>query len=336
MDGEDGAAVGRALLRGMLRVRIVEEEIAARYPEQEMRCPTHLCVGQESPAVGVCAALERRDQVLSAHRSHGHYLAKGGDLDAMIAELYGRATGCSGGKGGSMHLIDLDAGFLGAVPIVSSTVPIAVGVALAAKLRGLDRVAVVFLGDAAVEEGVTHESLSFAALEALPVLFVCENNLYSVQTPLSARQPAGREIHELARAHTVEAHRVAGDDVRDVHRLARAAVARARAGGGPTFLEIDTYRYLEHVGPYEDHDLGYRTAEEVERWRARDPIAFLERALVEEGALDAAEVAATRAELKARVELAFERAIAAPMPDPARLHEGVFAGTASPIDGGAP
>src|SRR5579859_6536135 len=182
----------RRLYRGLLRLRLVEERIAELYPEQEMRCPVHLSIGQEAVAVGVCDHLEPADQALSGHRSHGHYLAKGGDLRAMLAELYGRETGCARGKGGSMHLVDLEAGFLGATPIVASTIPIAVGVAFAARLRGQPLVTVAFFGEGATEEGVFHEAANFAALHRLAVVFVCENNLYSVYSPLEVRQPAGR------------------------------------------------------------------------------------------------------------------------------------------------
>lgn len=320
-----------ALLEAMMRLRAVELRIAERYPEQEMRCPTHLSVGQETAPVAVCAALEPRDYVLSHHRSHGHYLAKGGDLDAMIAEMYGRATGCCGGKGGSMHLIDLEAGFLGAVPIVGSTIPIAVGAAFGARMRGEDRVAVVFLGDAAVEEGVVHESLSFASTEQLPVLFVCENNLYSVQTPLEARQP-DRPIHTIADAHRVPHAQIHGEDVFAVHALATEAVGRARAGGGPTFLEVLTYRYLEHVGPFEDADLGYRTQDEIDAWRARDPIDRATRALLDSGEVTEARLEQWREDHREAIDRAFARALEAPTPDPATLHTDVRRGTASLLD----
>ena len=179
----------KKLYREMVRIRIVEESIAEHYPEQEMRCPVHFSIGQEAVAVGVCVHLDPSDHVFSNHRSHGHYLAKGGDLKAMVAEIYGKEAGCSRGFGGSMHLLDLKHGFLGAAPIVGSTIPIAVGSALTATVKEEDRVTVVFLGDGATEEGVFSESLNFAALKQLPVVFVCENNLYSVYSPLSVSQP---------------------------------------------------------------------------------------------------------------------------------------------------
>ena len=168
-----------SLYRAMLRIRRVEEAIAERYAAQEMRCPVHLSIGQEAVAAGVCAALMQQDGVFSNHRAHAHYLAKGGDLTAMLAEIYGKAEGCCKGIGGSMHMIDLSAGFMGAVPIVGATVPLAVGAAWAARLRGEDRVIAVFFGDGTFEEGAVYESINFAVLHSLPVLFVCENNLYA-------------------------------------------------------------------------------------------------------------------------------------------------------------
>ena len=171
-----------AALRDMLRIRMVEEHIADRYPEQEMRCPVHLSIGQEAVAVGVCAALAATDQVVSAHRSHAHYLAKGGDLLGMIGELYGKDVGCCRGKSGSMHLVDPTAGFMAAVPIVGSTIPIGVGLAFASALKGERRVTGIFFGDGSTEEGVFAESLNFAVLKKLPALFICENNFYSVRS----------------------------------------------------------------------------------------------------------------------------------------------------------
>ncbi len=211
--------------------------------------------------------------MLSAHRSHGHYLAKGGSLRAMMCELYGKADGCAQGKGGSMHLIDIAAGFLGAVPVVGSTIPIAVGVALATQLRGENHVTCVFFGDAAIEEGVFHEAVNFAVVKQLPIVFICENNLYSVYSPLAVRQPPGREIWRFARAYGLESCQGDGNDVTAVYEMAIRAVERARSGGGPSFLELKTYRWLEHVGPDDDDKLGYRPPGELEAWKARDPLS---------------------------------------------------------------
>lgn len=251
------------LYRSMLRIRRVEEALADRYSEQEMRCPMHLCIGQEAIAVGVCSALLPSDQVFSNHRAHGHYLAKGGDLPRMIAELYGRSTGCCGGRGGSMHLIDLDAGFMGSTPIVGGTVPLAVGAAWASSLKNDEVVTVVFFGDGCFEEGVVHESMNFAALHRLPIVFICENNDFSVYTHRNERQP-GRPIYKLAKAHGIDAAMGDGNDVDEVVSLAKKAIYQSRQGKGPFFLEFRTYRWREHCGPEFDDHLNYRSPEEIE------------------------------------------------------------------------
>lgn len=313
-------AARRAMLRSMLRIRLVEQTIAARYGEQEMRCPVHLSIGQEGVAVGVAAALERRDYLFSAHRAHAHYLAKGGDLRAFIAELYGRAAGCCEGRGGSMHLIDLTAGILGATPIVGSTLPLAVGAALGTVMRGEDRVTVVFFGDGASEEGVFSEALNFAALRKLPVIFVCENNRYSCYTPLETRQPLGRDNVTIAEGHGVPGARADGNEADLVRALTFDAVEKARRGGGPTYLEFATYRWLEHCGPADDDHLGYRPPVDVAAWKARDPIALLARALRAGGDLDDTAYAAFEREIIAEVDDAFAWARSVPWPRPERLY----------------
>ena len=265
----------QSMLRQMLRIRMVDEAIAELYAEQEMRCPVHLSIGQEAAAVGVCAALNANDWVFSGHRNHAHYLARGGSLERMLAELYGKATGCTGGLGGSMHLTDPEAGFVGATPIVGSAVPIAVGAALTAKFHGQGRIAVVFFGDAAMETGLVHESLNLAVVHRLPVLFCCENNLYSVYSPLSVRQPPHRTISELAAGHGIRTSAGDGNDVEAVHQIADEACVSIRDGDGPAFIELSTYRWREHCGPNFDNDLGYRSAEEFEEWRVGDPIEVM-------------------------------------------------------------
>lgn len=309
----------------MLRIRMIEEKIAGLYPEGQMRCPVHLCIGQEAVAVGVCSALEREDYVLSGHRSHGHYLAKGGDLKAMMAELYGKATGCSLGKGGSMHLVDLEAGFLGATPIVASTIPIAVGAAFGSMMRNQSRVTVVFFGEAATEEGVFHESINFAALKKLAVVFVCENNLYSVYSPLQVRQPEGREVFELAKGHGVESHQGDGNDVEAVYRQTGEAIRKARQGGGPTFLEFKTYRWREHCGPHYDNDLGYRTPHEFETWKSRCPIERLKRDLLSQGRMTPLEVDEMQAQLEEEISGAVTFAKESPFPAEPLLPEQIYA-----------
>jgi pyruvate dehydrogenase E1 component alpha subunit len=314
------------LLRDMKRIRHVELEIARHYPEGKMRCPTHLSVGQEGVAAAVGAALRRDDLAVSGHRAHAHYLAKGGDLNAMIAEIYGKATGCARGKGGSMHLVDEAAGFMGSTAIVGGTIPVGVGLAYGIKLAKTDQVSCIFFGDGAIETGVFYESLNFAVLKKLPVLFLCENNLYSVYTPLAKRQPAGRKIHEIAAA--VGAHTAHGDgnDVEATQAAIADAVAALRAGSGPWFLEFATYRWLEHCGPLYDNDLGYRTEAEFLEWKARDPIAAYETELTNRGTVDARTIAAIQAEIAAEVDRAFDAADAAPFPEAQDAYTGVYAG----------
>jgi len=298
----------------MVSIRLVEESIAARYGEQEMRCPVHLSIGQEATAVGVCQSLRRSDRVFSTHRCHAHYLAKGGDLRAMLAEIYGKATGCIGGRGGSMHLADPDKGMIASVPIVASSIPLAVGTALADRIDRRDCVSVAFIGDASVEEGVFHECANFASLNKLPVLFVCENNLYSVYTPLSQRQPP-RPIAELARAHAMMALSADGNDVEAVLRVTGEAAANARSGGGPALVVFDTYRWREHCGPNYDNQLGYRSEAEYLAWKERCPIERLKAKLRASGALDEGRETRMVGELQREIDAAFEYAKAAPLPE---------------------
>ena len=314
----------RDLHGSMLRIRLVEERIAEEYAHQEMRCPTHLSIGQEAVAAGVCAHLTRDDYAVSGHRAHAHYLAKGGDLRAMLAEIYGKATGCCSGKGGSMHLTDLDAGFLGSTPIVGSTIPLGVGAAFSAAQRGESRVVAVFFGEGAVEEGVFHESVNFAALRRLPVVFVCENNLYSVYTPLAPRQPGNRTVTNIAAGHGIATRRGDGNSVREVSEIAGWAVGHARSGAGPVFLELATYRWREHCGPNFDNDLGYRAPDEYAEWRARCPVETFEAQLVSEG-LDPGELETKKRELGAEIDEAFEFARSSAFPEPSSAAEHVYA-----------
>ncbi|MHB8146062.1 MAG: thiamine pyrophosphate-dependent dehydrogenase E1 component subunit alpha [Vulcanimicrobiaceae bacterium] len=302
------------LYRDMLRIRTVEERIAERYGEQEMRCPVHLSIGQEAIAVGVSAALEQRDFVLSTHRAHAHYLAKGGDMRRFIAELYGRSTGCCGGHGGSMHLIDLSVNMLGSTPIVGNIVPVATGVAFATWLDDRDEITVVYLGDGATEEGAFLESINFAALKALPIVYVVENNFFSVYSPLSVRQPLGRDVIGIAASHGIAGARGDGNDVEEVHRLAATAVTHARSGAGPYVLELETYRWREHCGPAYDNELGYRSLAEFESWRERDPIVAMEQRLMQAGILDTQQQERMARECAAEVDDAFAFALASPFP----------------------
>jgi pyruvate dehydrogenase E1 component alpha subunit len=325
-------ATARQLLKNMKRIRLVEEGIAARYHAGQMRCPTHLCTGQEAVAAGVGCVLDHDDLAVSTHRSHGHYLGKGGNLERMLAEIYGKSEGCSGGKGGSMHLIDESCGFMGSTSIVGGTIPVGTGLGLSLKLNGGDRVSCVFLGDGAAEEGVFYESLNFAALKKLPVLFLCENNLYSVYTPLAARQPAGRRLHQMVSAIGVPGSEGDGNDPQEVYLKTARAVEEIRAGGGPRFLEFSTYRWREHCGPDFDNHIGYRSEAEYLAWRERDPVACWEVRLTRDGILTQDALAALDAELEAEVAAAFRFAERSPFPDPALASQGVYAPEAAPFE----
>ena len=261
----------------MWRIRLTEETISKRYSEYKMRCPVHLSIGQEASAVGVCSALSTQDWAFSGHRNHAHYLAKGGSLKKMIAELYGKREGCCAGRGGSMHLMDQSAGFLASTPIVGSTVPIAVGAALTQQIKGENRIVVVFLGDGAMECGVVLEAMNFAAVRKLNILFVCENNFYSVYSPMNIRQPSGRQLRQVAEGQGLNSFFNDGNDVHSVNETTQKIINNMKSSPEPFFLELETYRWREHCGPNYDNDIGYRTEEEFEAWRNKCPIANYEK-----------------------------------------------------------
>jgi pyruvate dehydrogenase E1 component alpha subunit len=314
-----------ALYRSMLRIRRIEEEIERRYHQDQMKTPIHLVIGQEAAAVGCAAALRDIDLVYSSHRTHGAYLAKGGDLRAMLCELHCRINGCAGSRGGSMHLIDKRIGVAGTSAIVGGAVPIATGAALAAQLKGERHVVVAFLGDAATEEGVTSESLNFAALKQLPVIYVCENNFYSVQSPLAARQPPGRELRRWAAAHEVAAVSVDGMNVLAVHEATRTAVARARRGAGPTFIEAQVYRFRAHGGAGDDSRTGYRAETERQAWEAVCPVGMFGAYLRHNGLLEPSAIDTLERTIAADIDEAFRFALASPHPTEDDLHSHVYA-----------
>lgn len=260
------------LQKSMLRIRMIEESIAEKYSEQKMRCPTHLSIGQEAISVGACSNLSNKDLVLSTHRAHAHYLAKGGNLKSMLAEIYGKKTGCSKGMGGSMHLIDKSIGFMGSTAIVGNTIPVAVGMAYSMKLKNNDCISCVFFGDGATEEGVFFESINFAIIHSLPIIFICENNLYSVYSGLEVRQPKGRKIFKMTNSLGIESTHGDGNDVLDVHKKTKSARQKISEGKGPQFLEFETYRWREHCGPNYDNHIGYREEKEFLEWQKKDPL----------------------------------------------------------------
>lgn len=305
------------LYRSLYRIRRVEEEVARVYPTDKIKSPTHLSIGQESVSVGVCNSLRIDDIVFGTYRGHAMYLAKGGDLKAMVAELYGKVTGCTRGKGGSMHLVDPDAGVMGTSAVVGTSIANAAGYAYTLRLRRSENVVVSFFGDGATEEGVFAETLNFAAIKKLPVLFVCENNGYAIHTHQTRRQ-ARPDICARAESYGIQAERIDGNDVLSLAQRSRDIIEQLRAGNGPRFLEVTTYRWREHVGPGEDYQLGYRTEAEKARWVATDPVRQLAREL------PALERAVIEAEVEAEVASAFEFAEASPFPNAAELMTDIF------------
>ncbi len=326
IEGWTGAEL-RPMLEAMIAIRAAEERLARLVEDGEIVCPVHLAIGQEAIPVGVSHHLDADDRVFGAHRSHGHYLALGGDVYGLIAEALGRADGCSGGMGGSMHLAAPEVGFLGSVPIVAATVPIAVGAALAAKKDGNGAVAVTYFGDGAVEEGAVHESLNLASHMKLPVLLVCENNLYASHMDIAQRQPNDRTAR-FAEAAGVAALVVDGNSVTDVAAAAGQLIEAARRGAGPGYLEAVTYRWRGHVGPDENIDVGLRRSRsELEAWKARDPISRLAAAMTMRGDIADPEIGRLHKSIGARVATAARRALEAPYPDAAALLGHVYAGT---------
>ena len=305
------------LYKSLYRIRRVEEEIARAYPTDKIKSPVHLSIGQEAVSVGVCEALRPKDVVFGTYRGHAMYLAKGGNMNAMVAELYGKSTGCTKGKGGSMHLIDPDCGVMGTSAVVGTTIANAAGYAYALKCRRSVSIVVSFFGDGATEEGVFAETLNFAVLKRLPILFVCENNGYAIHTPQVRRQ--GRpDIRARAEAYGMPAERLDGNDVEGLFWGAKEAAAALRAGGGPWFFVVMTYRWQEHVGPGRDFQLGYRSEAESEAWVAADPV----RRLAEK--LPASDRVEIESEVEAEIEAAFALAESSPFPEQDELLTDVF------------
>lgn len=311
-------------LRTMLVVRRAEERIADGVANGTIACPCHLAIGQEAPAVGVAMSLRASDRAFGAHRSHAHFLAMGGTLRGLFAEVLGRDTGSSRGMGGSMHLIARERGFYGSVPIVGATIPIAVGAALAAKLDGRGDVAVSFFGDGATEEGGFHESMNLARVLGAPVLFVCENNLFSSHLHIGLRQPFNA-VGRYAQAHGVPSATVDGNDVVRVFETVQSALDVMRETGGPFLLECITYRWRGHVGHREDEDVGVARKKDHVLWKGRDPIRRLALALEARGVLSADAFAEMDADVGRDVSAAWRQATSDPFPAREELLARVYA-----------
>ncbi|HWE64956.1 MAG TPA: thiamine pyrophosphate-dependent dehydrogenase E1 component subunit alpha [Chloroflexota bacterium] len=310
-----------ALLRRMLEIRVFEEVLYRVFVTENMPGTMHQAIGQEAVSAGVGCALRADDLMTSTHRGHGHAIAKGVPLPALMAEMYAKSTGTSGGMGGSMHIFDLDHGFLGTTGIVGGGVPIAVGAALAVQLERTDRVVVAFFGDGAANQGAVHEALNLAAVWRLPVICVCENNRYAVSMPVE-RAMVVESVAERAPGYGMPGHSVDGNDAQAVYAAAREAIARARAGGGPTLIECNTYRYQGHS---RFEPAKYRAPGELEAWKARDPIDRLREQLLAEGILTAEGAEALQAAAATAIDDAVRFALASPDADPGAVGGMVYA-----------
>jgi TPP-dependent pyruvate/acetoin dehydrogenase alpha subunit len=297
--------IKKNLFFNLLRIRRVEEEISNQYFNWKMRCPVHLSIGQESIPVSICENLYKTDEVVTAHRSHAHYLAKGGDLKKMLAEIHGKETGCAKGLGGSMHLIDLSKNIKAAVPIVGSTLPIGVGIAWANKLKKKNNIVVIFFGDGASEEGVFLESLDFACLHSLNILFVCENNKFSVYSNILKRQNKKRKIYNLARAIGIKSKKLKDHDLLDVYLNSKKIIENMRKKNQPYLIEIDTYRKLEHCGPNFDDNLNYRTKNEVKFWNRNCQVAKYTKKFLKNKILSDGDITKTKKKIDTEISNAF-------------------------------
>ena len=310
----------------MIRIRLCEESFVEPILKGEVRCPVHLYSGEEAIAVGVCAALKKSDYVFSTHRSHGHYLAKGGGMPELIAEVYAKKTGCSKGRGGSMHLIASQVGMMGSAPIVGGTIPLAVGAALAASIRKDNRIVASFFGDGAAGEGVLYECLNFAALKRLPIIFICENNLYSTHMPIGECR-VKNNIYETASPFCMKSSRIDGNDVIKVYEATKKAVKKCREGRGPIFLEFMTYRLRGHVGPddtIQGSHTDIRPKEEIERWRKKDPVKRFEQYLIKKKILDEKDLQKIKERVEKEVSEAHDFAKNSPYSHESELTDYVF------------
>jgi TPP-dependent pyruvate/acetoin dehydrogenase alpha subunit len=310
----------------MLKIRLCEESLVNPIITKEVRCPVHLYTGQEAVAAGTCAALSKNDYIFGTHRSHGHYLAKGGDMPALVAEIYGKENGCSRGRGGSMHICQPESGILGALPIVGGTISLALGAALALKIQHKNNVTVSFFGDGATGEGVLYESLNFAALKKLPIIFICENNLYSTHMPIRECRP-NTDIYKIALPFGIKSVKSDGNNVLAVYSLVNESVKLCKKGRGPVFIEFSTYRMRGHVGP-DDNIQGTHTdirpQKEIEEWKNKDPIIRFEEYLRKNMVLSEAEINRIKGEVEVSVKKAHGIAKTSPYPHQGELNKYVF------------
>lgn len=314
----------RDMYSHMLKIRYFEERVVELYTQGIMPGLAHLYIGEEAVAVGACAALEKDDYITSTHRGHGHLIAKGGELKTMMAEILGKKTGYCKGKGGSMHIADFDLGILGANGIVGGGFAVAVGAALSASKRKSGQVTICFFGDASSNQGSFHESVNLASTWDLPVVFVCENNLYGISVPQWKHQKI-KDVAERAAAYAMPGVVVDGNDVFAVYDAVKEAVDRARAGEGPALVECKTYRFLGHHVGDPNNGLTYRTREEMNAWREKCPLKRMRAKLVQDGVLTEAEAEGIEAGVRQIVDEAVTFAKESPYPDPGELMDDIYA-----------
>ena len=313
------------LYKNIFYIRRVEEILSDEYRKGVMKTPTHFGIGQEAIATGVCAALNGDDVIYTHHRSHTHYLGKGGSLFGLMAELLGRDGGCSKGRGGSVHLVDRSVGFLGSSPILGHSLALASGSGLAFKMDHTSKVAVAFFGEGACDEGAAWECFNYASVNKLPVLFVCENNLYATESPMAVRQHSEADLCKRLESFQVKAKKIDGNDVFDVYHAAINALNYCRNGHGPMFLECMTYRWREHVGPMWDYEINrtYRTKEELDEWLKKCPVIRARKYLIDKGIATIQDIDNWNNQIEQEISLTLEKAYESPWPDPKTLFENV-------------
>ena len=314
----------KKILYKMLLIRETDLQISKKYSQNQIRCPTHLSIGQECVPSVIGTFTSKKDLCVSSHRSHAHYLGKGGSLKKFIAELYGKSTGCSKGRGGSMHLIDMNVGFAGSTAIVSNSIPVGVGLSLSSKILGKKQIIIIYLGDASVEEGVFFESLNFAVVKKMPVIFVCENNFYSVYSPFSVRQPPNREIYKMVKGCHIKTFKTNGNFTNSVVSSFLKAKNYVKKNEKPVFLEYQTYRWYEHCGPNLDDHLKYRDKNELLYWKKNDPIKILENFLIKKKWMKNNSIQSMKKSIIKKIDLAFKYAKQSPFPKKKDLYKYLY------------
>ena len=308
------------LYHKFLLIRELEEEIVKRYNMGKMRCPTHLSIGQEGIAVAFSEIVKKKDFAISTHRPHAHYIAKGGNINKLIAELYGKKTGCSNGIGGSMHLIDLKVNFMGSSSILGNSIPIGVGLGFSSKINKVNNISFIFLGDGATEQGVFYESVNFSVIKKIPVIFICENNKYSVYSDLKPRQPLNRKIYKLTNSLGIKSFYSNGKNLFEMIKILKASEKYVKKNRKPCFVEIDTFRWYEHCGVNKDDNLNYRSKKELDKWVQKDHLKFLEKKL----ALKKNLIDKIKKKVHLEVQKAFNFAEKSKFPKNSDLFKGVY------------